>query len=158
MYFDLLNISNTLPSGLASLEAVQLVQSKIHRSNLRFWPVWKKPWYFESSIQKKSKKICLRCWLGCLLRWRYFLDWRFLGLLFWKRNGSLYGRDSHFHSWLLGDLLNIKCSLVTNIIVFSVPSFLWNLTQTLSYQNWCRFSVAPQFNPGLHFKCFEKKS
>ena len=39
MYFDLLNISNTLPSGLASLEAVQLVQSKIRWSNLRFSPV-----------------------------------------------------------------------------------------------------------------------
>ena len=39
MYFDLLNTTNTLSSRLVSLEAVQLVQSKIRWSNLRFSPV-----------------------------------------------------------------------------------------------------------------------
>ena len=40
MYFDLLNISNTLPSGLASLEAVQLVQSKIPYSDASLAPLY----------------------------------------------------------------------------------------------------------------------
>ena len=41
MYFDLFNTTNTLSSRLVSLEAVQLVQSKIRWSNLRFSPVHK---------------------------------------------------------------------------------------------------------------------
>ena len=41
MYFDLLNTTNTLSPRLrlVSSEAVQLVQSKIRRSNLQFSPV-----------------------------------------------------------------------------------------------------------------------
>ena len=57
MYFDLLNTTNTLSSRLVSLEAFQLVQSKIRWSNLRFSPVVR---VAVSTILKE----CMKCSLS----------------------------------------------------------------------------------------------